>query len=474
MAAGPGSRSPTSRTTRGAATPASTIAMLAGNRPQDHGGAAEFHAASHDAALPRCAPKGDRVRRGDRLGDGRGACLLFAAARGPSGPAVRPGFRARHLLAAPFGADRSGEREPLHAVQSHLGPEQARYEVINSMLSEEAVLGFEYGYSLAEPNALVLWEAQFGDFANGAQVRVRPVHLVGRAQMAAHVRARLPAAAWLRGPGSGTFLGAAGAVPADVRRGQYAGRQLHDPGQLLPHPAPPAQARNPQAADPDDAEELASPQAGGVHGWTSSVAGRRSTACCGTMRRTARTSVKLVPDERHPPRRIVLRQGLFRSLRGTRKGGDRAISTFCASSSSIPFPAKALVQDLARFKNAEIVWCQEEPRNMGAWHFVEPYLEWVLNQVGGAARRPIYAGRPASAATATGIASKHLAQQKTLLDEALALVHPRYGRTLNCAPTVSTLALPPSPRTYTEASLKALAGGGEGRGSARHRRRFRG
>jgi 2-oxoglutarate dehydrogenase E1 component len=84
-----------------------------------------------------------------------------------------------------------------------------------------------------------------------------------------------------------------------------------------------------------------------------------------------------------------------------------------------PFPMKALVQELARFKRAEIVWCQEEPRNMGGWHFIEPYVEWVLNQVGGESRRPRYAGRPASAATATGLASKHLAQLKTLLDDAL-------------------------------------------------------
>ena len=84
-----------------------------------------------------------------------------------------------------------------------------------------------------------------------------------------------------------------------------------------------------------------------------------------------------------------------------------------------PFPMKALVQELSRFPAAEYVWCQEEPRNMGAWHFAEPYIEWVLNQIGARQRRPRYAGRPASAATATGLMSKHLAQLKALLEEAL-------------------------------------------------------
>ena len=84
-----------------------------------------------------------------------------------------------------------------------------------------------------------------------------------------------------------------------------------------------------------------------------------------------------------------------------------------------PVPMKALVHELSRFKQAEMVWCQEEPRNMGAWHFLEPYLEWVLNQVGATHRRARYAGRPASAATAVGVMSKHLAQLKQFLDEAL-------------------------------------------------------
>ena len=84
-----------------------------------------------------------------------------------------------------------------------------------------------------------------------------------------------------------------------------------------------------------------------------------------------------------------------------------------------PVPLKALVMELSRFKGAEVVWCQEEPRNMGAWHFIEPYLEWVLNQIHAPNRRPRYAGRAASAATATGLMSRHVAQLKALLDDAL-------------------------------------------------------
>ena len=84
-----------------------------------------------------------------------------------------------------------------------------------------------------------------------------------------------------------------------------------------------------------------------------------------------------------------------------------------------PFPTKALVAELSRFKQAEIVWCQEEPRNMGSWFFVDIYLEWVLNQINAKHRRARYAGRPASASTAVGQMSKHLAQLKQFLEEAL-------------------------------------------------------
>ena len=74
-----------------------------------------------------------------------------------------------------------------------------------------------------------------------------------------------------------------------------------------------------------------------------------------------------------------------------------------------PFPAKALLDELNRFKGADMVWCQEEPKNMGAWAFIQPYIDWVLDQMGKGNERPRYVGRPASASTATGLMRTHLA-----------------------------------------------------------------
>jgi 2-oxoglutarate dehydrogenase E1 component len=85
-----------------------------------------------------------------------------------------------------------------------------------------------------------------------------------------------------------------------------------------------------------------------------------------------------------------------------------------------PFPAKALITELSRFKNAEMVWCQEEPKNMGAWAFIDPYLEWVLAHINAKHQRVRYTGRAAAASTATGLMSKHKEQLAAFLDDALS------------------------------------------------------
>jgi 2-oxoglutarate dehydrogenase E1 component len=86
-----------------------------------------------------------------------------------------------------------------------------------------------------------------------------------------------------------------------------------------------------------------------------------------------------------------------------------------------PFPAMSLVKELERFKQAEMIWCQEEPKNQGGWSFIEPNLEWALTRIGAAHQRPRYVGRAASASPATGLASNHKAQQEALVNEALTI-----------------------------------------------------
>ena len=225
---------------------------------------------------------------------------------------------------------------------------------------------------------------------------LRPVHLVGRAQVAAHVRPRLPAAARLRGPGAGAFLGAARALPADVRRGQHAGRQLHDAGELLPHPAPAAEARDPQAADPDDAEDRCCATSARCRG---STRWRPDT----TFHRLLWDDAQLLPDEKiklvadDKIRRVVLCSGkVYYDLYEEREKRGIDDVYLLRVEQLYPFPTEgADAASSARFKQAEIVWCQEEPRNMGAWRFVEPY-----HRMGAEAdrrrriARPRYAGRP--------------------------------------------------------------------------------
>ncbi|MBN9348985.1 MAG: 2-oxoglutarate dehydrogenase E1 component, partial [Devosia sp.] len=132
-----------------------------------------------------------------------------------------------------------------------------------------------------------------------------------------------------------------------------------------------------------------------------------------------KTTIKLAADK--DIRRVVLCSGkVYYDLLEEREKRGIDNVYLLRLEQLYPFPAKALLDELSRFKGAEIVWCQEEPKNMGAWSFVQPYVDWVLDQMGKGGDRPRYVGRPASASTATGLMRTHLAQLQTFLDEAFS------------------------------------------------------
>jgi hypothetical protein len=195
------------------------------------------------------------LRRGHRLGAGRDARVRVAAARGHQRPARRPGLAPRHLLAAPRGPGRlqtGDEYLPL----ANLADDQGKWFIYDSLLSEYAALGFEYGYSVEAKDARLLG----GPVRRLRQRRPdhhRPVHRRRRGQVGRDLRARPAAAARLRGPGPRAQLGPDRAVPHPVRRGQHPGRQRHHRGPVLPRPAPPDAPRRPQAAGDLHAEVAA-------------------------------------------------------------------------------------------------------------------------------------------------------------------------------------------------------------------------
>ncbi|HVY41835.1 MAG TPA: 2-oxoglutarate dehydrogenase E1 component [Hyphomicrobiaceae bacterium] len=311
------------------------------------------------------------------------------------------------------------ETERRYTPLKHVAPDQARFEVINSMLSEEAVLGFEYGYSLAEPNALTMWEAQFGDFANGAQVVIDQFLASGErkwlrmsglvlllphgyeGQGPEHSSARLER--FLQGSAEDNWQVANCTTPANyfhiLRRQMH--RKFRKPLILM---TPKSLLRHKRVVS--DLAEL--------------TAGT-------TFHRILWDDAQHRPDDKTrlridaKIRRVVLCSGkIYYDLYEAREAAGIDDVYLMRVEQLYPFPARALMQELGRFPQADIVWAQEEPKNMGAWSFIEPNLEWVLDRVGATAKRPRYVGRAASAATATGLASRHAQEQKTVVEQALA------------------------------------------------------
>ncbi|RJE81369.1 2-oxoglutarate dehydrogenase E1 component [Paracoccus sp. JM45] len=302
---------------------------------------------------------------------------------------------------------------------NNITEDQARYEVIDSMLSEYAVLGFEYGYSLAEPNSLVMWEAQFGDFANGAQIMFDQFISSGEkkwlrmsglvmllphgfeGQGPEHSSARLER--FLQGCAEDNWIVANCTTPANyfhilrrqIHRGFRKPLVLMTPKSLLRHPLAVSKAEEFQTGSTfhrvlwDDAQRGLSP-------------------------------TKLVEDDKI--KRVVVCSGkVYYDLLKQRDEAGVNDVYLLRLEQFYPFPAQAMIKELGRFKQAEVVWCQEEPKNQGGWTFVEPYLEWVLERLGAKHSRARYAGRNAAASVATGLASRHKTEQAALVAEALNL-----------------------------------------------------
>ncbi len=295
---------------------------------------------------------------------------------------------------------------------------QAIYEAINSMLSEEAVLGYEYGYSLSDPHAMVLWEAQFGDFANGAQVVFDQFISSGERK-------------WLRMSGLVCLLphGYEGQGPehSSARLERFLQLCAEDNMQIANVTTPANYyhiLRRQMKRDFRKPLVLMTPKSLLRH--KRAVSTLAELSADSSFHRLLWDDAQYLKDEPiklqkdSKIRRVVLCSGkVYFDLYEEREKRGIDDVYLLRVEQLYPFPAKALINELSRFRNAEIVWCQEEPKNMGAWSFIEPYVEWVLAHIDAKNKRARYAGRPAAASPATGLMSKHLEQLSAFLEDAL-------------------------------------------------------
>ncbi|MBS4045022.1 MAG: 2-oxoglutarate dehydrogenase E1 component [Alphaproteobacteria bacterium] len=302
------------------------------------------------------------------------------------------------------------QTEERYVPLNHIAEGQANYEVIDSLLSEEAVLGYEYGYSLAEPNTLVMWEGQFGDFANGAQVVFDQFISSGEAK-------------WMRMSGLTVLLphGYEGQGPehSSARLERYLQLCAEDNMQVANCSTPAnyfhilrrqihRKFRKPLI--------LMTPKSLLRH--KLAVSKLEEMASGTTFHRVLWDDA---PHDDAKIKRVILCSGkVYYDLFEERQKRELKDTVILRVEQLYPFPHKALMTELSRYKNAKtVVWCQEEPKNMGAWSFVEPCVEAVMTELGLKMKRPLYVGRLAAASPATGLMSKHSQQQAKLVDEAL-------------------------------------------------------
>ncbi|MCC7260264.1 MAG: 2-oxoglutarate dehydrogenase E1 component [Alphaproteobacteria bacterium] len=294
---------------------------------------------------------------------------------------------------------------------NHIADDQAYFEVINSNLSEFAVMGFEYGYSLANPNALVMWEAQFGDFANGAQVILDQFISSGESK-------------WLRMSGVTLLLphGHEGQGPehSSARPERYLSLCAEDNMQVV-NCTTPANffhvLRRQLHRDFRKPLIVFTPKSLLRH--KLAVSSLKDFEKGTNFQRVIPETDELVATKK--VRRVVFSWGkIYYDLLEARREKKISDIALVRVEQLYPYPAAEIEQELARYPNAEFVWCQEETKNDGPWSFIAPLIEESMESKGIEQRRLIYVGRAAASAPASGYMVLHQRQQKEVIDAALA------------------------------------------------------
>jgi len=303
--------------------------------------------------------------------------------------------------------------EERYAPLANLAPDQATFEVIDSPLSEASVMGFEYGFSQVEPNALVMWEAQFGDFANGAQVVIDQFISSGEAK-------------WLRMNALVLLLphGYEGQGPehSSARLERYLQLCAEDNMQVVNCTTPANYfhvLRRQLRRDFRKPLVIMTPKSL-----------LRHKGCVSSLDDMGPgTTFHRVLDERDTQvksgkaKRIVMCSGkVYYDLAAVRDEAKLWDVEIIRVEQLYPFPTRAVTEVLEQTPEATMVWCQEEPRNMGSWTFVRDFIEEAMQAAGAKQQRLIYAGREAAASPATGTLGRHKHEQAHLVEDALGLL----------------------------------------------------
>tara|TARA_B100000029_G_scaffold119519_1_gene112867 strand:- start:308 stop:3193 length:2886 start_codon:yes stop_codon:yes gene_type:complete len=299
---------------------------------------------------------------------------------------------------------------------NNISKKQKKFEVVDSLLSELAVLGFEYGYSLVEPGTLTIWEAQFGDFANGAQVVIDQFISSGErkwsrasglvmllphgyeGQGPEHSSARLERFLQLSAQENIQVINCT--TPANYFH--VLRRQIHrDFRKPLVIMTPKSLLRNKYCVS--NLEDFGKKNFFHRVLWDHALDVENGF-------------IQLKKSEKI--KKVILCSGkIYFDLLVAREKLKRDDVVFVRIEQLYPFPLKSLVKEIKKYsKNAKFYWCQEEPKNMGAWFSVRDYIQWTLDYIGANNNKVSYIGRSPAASPATGYAKRHLAQQKQIID----------------------------------------------------------